>query len=463
MNKDFFSTWSSNMAYMLGYFAADGCMSTRIRNGYITKRVEFTSVDFEHLEKVSKLLDLGKQPKCYKDGPKSAYTINASCPKMFDDLLLLGMTERKSLTLQFPKVPERYISDFVRGFFDGDGWISCCKTSTQAGFVSGSKDFLEKIQAELSKRDIPTTWNKAKKGNTYSLYVSNVEGLRKLFMFLYSTSNYETRLNRKYEKFKSIKRMGCYIIPPLTNLSLMHRGTNRYFCLAHFYLQDSKYREFFLKLDKTKVFITLDNSAAERSLVTETKLLDIVKELEPNEVISPDILFDKEKTINSLLSFIEKMKRLKVRTKIFGCPQGKTKEEWLECYKFMLARPEVSTIGLSKISVPFCWLGASKDEKIKEARQMCVQYLDENELLFKPIHLLGMGDPTEYRDYNHIMLRSTDSCYTILAATHGLEFGKNRFKRIETTNDFYTQKLLGPTKEIVAKNILFLRRQLGLK
>ena len=157
------------------------------------------------------------------------------------------------------------------------------------------------------------------------------------------------------------------------------------------------------------------------------------------------------------------MKRLKVRTKIFGCPQGKTKEEWLECYKFMLARPEVSTIGLSKISVPFCWLGASKDEKIKEARQMCVQYLDENELLFKPIHLLGMGDPTEYRDYNHIMLRSTDSCYTILAATHGLEFGKNRFKRIETTNDFYTQKLLGPTKEIVAKNILFLRRQLGLK
>jgi len=94
--------------------------------------------------------------------------------------------------------------------------------------------------------------------------------------------------------------MKFYAIPPNKELNLMHVA-DRYFCLAHHYVNDSEYRNYFLSLkDKPSsfyMFVTLDNGAAEESLVTEDVLLDIVKELRPNEVIAPDVLFDKNSTI----------------------------------------------------------------------------------------------------------------------------------------------------------------------
>jgi hypothetical protein len=52
LNVDFFKKWSTEMAYVLGYFAADGCMFINPRG---SKYVSFTSTDREILEKVKRL------------------------------------------------------------------------------------------------------------------------------------------------------------------------------------------------------------------------------------------------------------------------------------------------------------------------------------------------------------------------------------------------------------------------
>ncbi|NBV29832.1 hypothetical protein EBS02_12620, partial [bacterium] len=125
---------------------------------------------------------------------------------------------------------------------------------------------------------------------------------------------------------------------------------DRYFALAHIYMQNENYKRTFLKIRNRspKAFICLDNGCAEHSLVTEEILLKIVAELKPDEVIAPDVLFDKDKTLANFSSFIGKMleRSLMSHTSIFACPQGSTKEEWLQCYTKMVMNPFVKCIGL---------------------------------------------------------------------------------------------------------------------
>lgn len=252
-----------------------------------------------------------------------------------------------------------------------------------------------------------------------------------------------------------------YTIPPVAHLDLMHLGTAGYYCLAHLYLKNISYRDFFKDRVKENKFVTLDNSAAERSLVTEDILIDIVKDLQPSEVIAPDFLLDKNKTLISLDRFIRRMikENLIDKTKIFACPQGNTREEWLECYGEALINPYVKVIGLSKIAVPWCFSKAKNDEGIAKARQKCLKHLISHDLIEKPIHCLGQGNYTEFH-YKHPLIRSTDSCYQIFAALNGIEYGKGKFKRIPTNNDYFNTTLTKEQLELAIKNIKFFKEYL---
>lgn len=257
--------------------------------------------------------------------------------------------------------------------------------------------------------------------------------------------------------------MENYIIPTLHDLDLMDLAVgNRYFCLAHFYVQYEKYREFFKKKKAEGAFVTLDNSAAEKFLVTEDILIKVVRDLKPDEVIAPDVLFDYKQTIENLDKFIERMKNenLLKHTKIFACPQGKSKFEWEECYSYMVEHEDVSVIGMSKISVPKCWGNIDEEDAgIMESRQNAIVSLEYGNLIKKPIHFLGMGDPREFFAYKHNkLLRSTDSCYSVLAGKHNILFDEGNFDRIKTYNEFYDFKLTENETSNVRRNINFLNK-----
>jgi hypothetical protein len=259
--------------------------------------------------------------------------------------------------------------------------------------------------------------------------------------------------------------MDFYIIPPNKHLDLMQNG-DRYFVLAHHYLSDSSYREYFLELKKEKplAFITLDNGAAEHSLVTEAKLLEIVAQLKPNEVIAPDVLFNKQETLKNLDSFMLKMltNNYIEHTNIFGCPQGSSKEEWLECYRIMYLNPLVSTIGLSKIAVPKCWNNETGDKDIAISRNQCVKELQQTGMMDKPLHLLGMGEHTEFDFYlkeKVSNIRSSDSCYTVLAAINNICFEDGNTTRIPTTNEYFDTALTDKQEKLAVQNLSYLQKK----
>lgn len=251
--------------------------------------------------------------------------------------------------------------------------------------------------------------------------------------------------------------MKHFVIPPLDYLELSDRGTMGYFVLAHLYVQHESYRSFYQAKSKEGAFILLDNGAAENSIVDLDTLLSIVVELNPSEVIARDILFDKDATIKATLQTIVALNQFGYKGLVMGAPQGRTKEEWLECYDWMLESLGIDTIGLSKIAVPKAFLDKTGDEGIMEARHQCYDLLSKQGKLQKPIHFLGMGSPQEYKYYEgDSMIRSTDSCNSIWSAMNKISWQDGQFDRIKTPHDYFERKMNDEQYYLATQNISYL-------
>lgn len=254
--------------------------------------------------------------------------------------------------------------------------------------------------------------------------------------------------------------MQIYIIPPLANPELMAQG-DRIFVLCQHYLKNEGYRKAVKDYQDRGYWITLDNGAGDHDTISPQELLEVTKELMPNEVIPLDILFDTEQTLKNLDEFIEMMREAELldKVEIFSCPQGATKEDWLYCYKQMLANPHVKTIGFSKIAVPHAWGTGKEDQGIMEGRHACYDELMEADLIQKPIHCLGAGDPREFLKYkNNPLMRSTDSCFSVWAAMCGTDWSEGDFERIKTPKEYFHLTPLSEDIELAKRNIAFLRQ-----
>ncbi len=158
-NENFFKKWSPEMAYVLGFFTADGSMYKTKRGTYF---IEFQITDGDLLEKIRELL--GSNHKITKKRRnrthKIIYRLQIGSKEIFKDLSRLGLAPNKSKTLKLPLIPDKYFRHFLRGYFDGDGNVifSFFKKAGRKNlsrafltrFTSGSKDLLVGIQNKLS-------------------------------------------------------------------------------------------------------------------------------------------------------------------------------------------------------------------------------------------------------------------------------------------------------------------------
>ena len=121
VNSHFFKVWSPKMAYVLGFIAADGniCHSGRAHTLHIA------CDDQDIIEKIKSVIEykgpIHQKPRI---NGKISYSLRICDPIIFQDLNSLGITERKSLTLIPPKIPQDFVRHFIRGYFDGDGSVS---------------------------------------------------------------------------------------------------------------------------------------------------------------------------------------------------------------------------------------------------------------------------------------------------------------------------------------------------
>ena len=98
---------------------------------------------------------------------------------------------------------------FVRGVFDGDGWISGKKiTHVQFG-IAGNKPFLQQIQDTLVKECNINRVNIYPLSGPNRAHKLQYTGHQvfKILNFLYKGSNKSIRLERKYQKMMKLKKM----------------------------------------------------------------------------------------------------------------------------------------------------------------------------------------------------------------------------------------------------------------
>lgn len=200
-NESFFSTWSASMAYVLGYICADGCLT----NDDCT--VTIASNDIEHLLSISRILSLNYPHVCGRGKTKS---LVLRSKKLYFDLVNLGLTQRKSLTLRFPSIPHEYMTDFIRGDFDGDGCISITQKTgaPSVSFASGSLSFITVLHEVLVNLGLSTRSIRLKKSNqsTHGAYVFSYQARRDILLFreLIYGNEPELFLPRKRKRFDQL-------------------------------------------------------------------------------------------------------------------------------------------------------------------------------------------------------------------------------------------------------------------
>jgi hypothetical protein len=204
INETFFKSWSPEMAYVLGLYATDGCISEL----HGTKTITLASVDLELLQKIQFSLS-STYPIRNRSNNKNSniYVFSFANEEMFQDLLDLGVTPRKSLTIAFPNVPSNYIRHYIRGVFDGDGSVGIEKKAgnrvprLRVTFTSASRDFIYPLNESIHC-DAGVSLRKIYKyGNAYRLIYLGEESLS-LFYYLYHNVPEKMYLERKYNKFK---------------------------------------------------------------------------------------------------------------------------------------------------------------------------------------------------------------------------------------------------------------------
>jgi len=217
-NKDFFKNWSHKMAYVLGLIYADGSIED-VRKSSRTCYLTISSNDKSLLEQVKKALSsehtiYSRKPRIVKFNSGKSYlckenfNIRIGNKVMFDDLIDLGLTPRKSLDMRFPKIPFRYFNHFLRGYFDGDGCVMIKVRKGQNAkevrvvFTSGCKHFLNIISRKLNfYLEIK---NKKANGNgeAFNLAYRKRDGL-KILSFMYRGLDKAPFLDRKYAIYKN--------------------------------------------------------------------------------------------------------------------------------------------------------------------------------------------------------------------------------------------------------------------
>lgn len=225
VNDNYFTKIDSNeKAYILGLLYADGYLTIE---GSGTKTIGIDLIDEEILREISLRLDYKgevRHIKNYKSnsGFKSVskrFRLKFSSEKIYENLINLGCTPRKSLTLTFPteeQVPKKFIKAFILGYFDGDG--SIIKTTRKGkqykngkyesyslSFV-GTEEFLNSLKKVLNLEHLKNNkrW-KERDNNHFEIRICGNNQAYRVLKELYEAS--PIFLKRKHDKFKDLENI----------------------------------------------------------------------------------------------------------------------------------------------------------------------------------------------------------------------------------------------------------------
>lgn len=199
-----------NKAYILGFLYADGSVTDNVwrlklqkKDKYIIDKIK------EEIKYNGPILSVRPEKKDYNgkiNYSQGAFVLNIARVKMAADLTKLGCMENKTWTLRFPteeQVPQEFIPDLLRGYWDGDGYVSP-KEKTIA--VIGNQFFIEELIKRLPLKMTPRLYYKQStkykddpNKKTLACYIGIKHGFYEVLNFLYGNCQDSLYLPRKYE------------------------------------------------------------------------------------------------------------------------------------------------------------------------------------------------------------------------------------------------------------------------
>lgn len=237
----------------------------------------------------------------------------------------------------------------------------------------------------------------------------------------------------------------CHIVP----ISYLHtvRNHSRHLVLAPLILSNKKYRDFYTEsvangisqiIIDNGVFEDPENPATLTELVLAAYKMGTVKRPAP-VVVLPDRLLDGKGTVKLVNQAVEKVYDLLQAPTLFQAPQimavvqGKTKKEFLDCYKALYNHPLITHIGIPHEAAYRSFI--SEKVPIYRAREIAITILcelNDSCLTAKPLHCLGlMGNPIEVKYLKHVnkvarwtFVESLDTSAAFVHAWNGVTVDK---------------------------------------
>jgi DNA-binding CsgD family transcriptional regulator len=196
LNHLYFDQMNSNDKwYWLGFLYADGYNNEKKS----TVALRLASLDRSHIELFKKYIETESPIVDYDNGKKTRMDLYNQ--HLSRQLVLLGCVQAKTHILEFPQIPEQFLSSFLLGYFDGDGSIWESGT-TQCMEVAGTEKFLLEYQKHLMRN---CQLNQTKLKVSAGIHVLSYGGrtqLKRIFDFLYK--DHILYLKRKYDKWQHI-------------------------------------------------------------------------------------------------------------------------------------------------------------------------------------------------------------------------------------------------------------------
>ena len=207
-NEDYFKVIDTEeKAYWLGFIAADGCVYKDKKNNNFRLQINLKGSDTGHLEKFQKCINSDYKISEKNIGISPVCQLKINSTKLCKDLIDKNIIERKSIVFNPPTLRQDLISHFIRGYWDGDGWIKQYKKKGQKNYIQqwgiiGGENALTYFQSNLPV-DISIYYRKDRQ-DLMTLETGAKEKIIKLYEYLYQNATvYLDRKKDLYEKILS--------------------------------------------------------------------------------------------------------------------------------------------------------------------------------------------------------------------------------------------------------------------
>lgn len=200
-NIDLFKNESPDKYYVIGLICADGNLYNG-KNRRHKVSISLHSDDRDLLVQINKKLcdtNIVYDRKTTKMSELVVYS-----PDIYNILTSFGIAENKSLNLKFPTIPKKYLKDFIRGYFDGDGSLSVSKNGNYEKLTIqflGTDEFLTSLAKVMDDKFGFGIKNVNDTKTNIKCLRYFTKQAREILSWLYDTNN--LKLDRKYIKFKN--------------------------------------------------------------------------------------------------------------------------------------------------------------------------------------------------------------------------------------------------------------------